>query len=95
MHEHSKEAPKIMNLGGGIENSLSLKELSNWCEQRFGPKNIYSSTEDRPMDAPWIVMDTSLAQKHWNWSPKIKIRQLLEDVASFADRNPDWLSVTT
>jgi len=95
MHEHSKEVPKIINIGGGIENSLSLKELSNWCEQRFGPKNICSSTEDRPMDAPWIVMDTSLAQKHWNWSPKIKIQQLLEDTATFADRNPDWLSVTT
>ena len=95
MHEHSNEAPKIINLGGGIENSLSLKELSYWCEQRFGAKNIFSSTEDRPMDAPWIVMDTSLAHRHWNWSPIIKIHQLLEEIASFAERNPEWLSVTT
>ena len=95
MTDKSNEKPKIVNLGGGLENSLSLKELSHWCEQRFGESKISSSDEHRPMDAPWIVMDTSLAYKHWNWRPTIKIHQLMEEIALFADRNPEWMSLTT
>jgi nucleoside-diphosphate-sugar epimerase len=43
--EPDSEAPKIVNLGGGIENCMSLKELSNWCEERFGSNEIISSEE--------------------------------------------------
>ena len=67
--EPSWDAPKIINVGGGIENSLSLKHLSDWCEQRFGPNEVVSSPEKRPMDAPWIIMDSSVAQNTWNWQP--------------------------
>ena len=67
MLEPKWDAPKIINVGGGIENSMSLKQLSDWCEKRFGPNEVVSSLEQRPMDAPWIVMDSSLAQDVWNW----------------------------
>ena len=50
MLEPDSEAPKIINLGGGLENSLSLKELSNWCEDRFGQKEVLSSNDRRSMD---------------------------------------------
>ena len=93
--EPNWEAPKILNLGGGLENSLSLKELSIWCEKRFGPNEVVSSPEERPMDAPWIVMDSSVALNAWNWRPKIGINQILEEIATFADDNPEWLSRTT
>ena len=92
--EPSWDAPKIINVGGGIENSMSLKELSYWCEQRFGPNKVVSSLEQRTMDAPWIVMDYSVTQNAWNWQPRIGIEQILEEIASFADDNPEWLSMT-
>ena len=41
IYEPNLDAPKVVNLGGGIENSLSLKELSNWCEKRFGTNEIF------------------------------------------------------
>ena len=88
------EASKIINLGGGIENSMSLKELSNWCEDRFGQNEVLSSTEERPMDAPWIVMNSTTAQNAWNWSVKTKIEQILEHIANHAEKNPNWLSQT-
>ena len=93
--EPNREAPRTLNIGGGIENSLSLKELSIWCEQRFGSNQVVSSLEERPMDAPWIVMDSSVAQNAWNWKPKIGIKQILEEIASFADDNPEWLCYTS
>jgi CDP-paratose 2-epimerase len=90
MLEPNLEGPKIINLGGGIENSLSLKELSKWCEDRFDRSEVLASRDERPMDAPWIVMDTTTAQNTWNWSVKTKIEQILEEIASHAEKNPDW-----
>ena len=94
IQEPNWDAPKIINVGGGIENSMSLKELSVWCEQRFDPNEVVSSLEKRPMDAPWIVMDSAEAQNAWNWSPRIELQQILEEIADFADQNPDWLKIS-
>ena len=91
----SWDAPKIINVGGGIENSMSLKELSDWCEKRLGANKVVSSLEQRTMDAPWIVMDSSVAQNAWNWKPTIGIFEILEEIDDFADENPKWLSVTS
>jgi CDP-paratose 2-epimerase len=88
------EAPKLINLGGGFANSLSLKELSSWCEDRFGQNEVLASQDERPMDAPWIVMDSTTAQKAWNWSVKTEIEQILEEIANHAEKNPDWLKLT-
>ena len=95
MLEPEWEAPKIINLGGGIENSLSLKELSIWCEDRLGRNEVLASKEERPMDAPWIVMDSSLARNVWNWKPKIGINQILEEISVFAEANPKWLDLVS
>jgi CDP-paratose 2-epimerase len=95
MLEPDWEAPKIINLGGGFENSLSLKALSNWCEDRFGQNEVLASQDERPMDAPWIVMDSTTAQNAWNWSVKTKIEQILEEIANHAETNPDWLSYSS
>jgi CDP-paratose 2-epimerase len=86
------KASKIINLGGGLENSLSLKELSHWCEKRFGENKVLSSKKDRPMDAPWIVMDTITAQDEWKWHVQTKIEDILEEIAIFAEKNSHWLS---
>ena len=94
IYEPNWEAPKIINVGGGIENSMSLKQLSDWCEKRFGPNEVVSSLEQRRMDAPWIVMDSSVAQNVWNWNPKVGIEQILEEIANHADKNPNWLKIT-
>jgi len=88
------DAPKITNVGGGIENSMSLKELSNWCEDRFGPNNVIASEDKRPMDAPWIVMDNTTAQYKWDWHVSSKIEQILDEIGYYAEKNPHWLGIT-
>ena len=92
--EPSWNAPRIINVGGGTENSMSLKQLSGWCEMRFGHNEVISSSESRPMDAPWIIMDSTVAQKAWNWSVKRKLEQILDEIADHAEKNPNWLSLT-
>ena len=90
MLEPDWQAPKIINIGGGVENSMSLRELSSWCEDRFGQNEVLASQDERPMDAPWIVMDSTTAQNAWNWSVKTKIEQILEEIANHAETNPEW-----
>ena len=94
MLEPDWEAPKIINLGAGVQNSMSLKELSSWCEDRFGQNEVLASKDERPMDAPWIVMDSTTAQNAWNWSVKNKLEQILEEIANHAETKPDWLKIT-
>ena len=63
-------------------------------EERFGPHKVLSSEEERPMDAPWIVMDSSLAKELWDWEPQTQIEQILNEIAIHAESNPCWLSIT-
>ena len=93
MMEPDMDVPKVINLGGGIDNSMSLKELSIWCEERFGSNQVTSSDEVRPMDAPWIVMDSKVAQNIWNWNIQTRLDQILNEIADHADKNPNWLKL--
>jgi CDP-paratose 2-epimerase len=99
--------PRIINVSGGLTNSMSLLELSHWCQSRFGPhpSSEYlvpscascgkSSREFRPFDIPWLVLDASLAKATWDWSPATPINDILEDIAQHAESNPDWLDLVT
>ncbi|HVY70127.1 MAG TPA: NAD-dependent epimerase/dehydratase family protein [Verrucomicrobiae bacterium] len=85
---------RIFNAGGGKENTLSLRAMSDWCEQRFGAHTVLSSDVSRPYDIPWVVMDSDRASKRWGWSPAKPVGRILEEIAAHADSHPDWLSVS-
>ena len=86
--------PKVINLGGGLENSMSLKQLSTWSEDRFGPNEVIHSQEERSMDAPWIVMNASLAKESWDWKPQTSLYEILDEIAQHAETHPQWLNST-
>ncbi len=88
--------PAVMNFAGGCDNSMSLAELSAWCRERFPGSASWepaSSPEVRKFDLAWVVLDTSLAAKALGWQPTTSLPEILEEIASFADERPDWLSV--
>jgi CDP-paratose 2-epimerase len=93
MNHPNSEKPKILNLGGGNENAMSLRQLSAWCDERFGSNEILCSTEERPADAPWIVMDCSLAKEAWNWETTTTTNEILNEIAMHAEKNPHWLNL--
>ena len=90
----STEAPTTIHVSGGAENSISLSQLTTWCDERFGSHPVQSSTEERPFDLPWVVLDSSLAHQHWDWQPEISLEETLEEIATHADANPDWLELS-
>ena len=86
--------PRIANFSGGARNSMSLAQLTDWCDARFGKHAVASEATPRPFDIPWMVLDSSLAEKSWHWSPKILLPQVLDEIAKHAELNPSWLDIS-
>lgn len=93
-NDPDKKGPAILNVGGGLENSMSLAELSAWCSEKFGPREVQSDAAPRPYDLPWIVMDNATVSQMWQWQPEMKLPALLDSIAEHVLANPNWLSVT-
>ncbi len=76
---------QIFNVGGGLENTISLAELTDLCVQITG--NIIElemSVENRPGDLPIYITDNSKINKFSAWKPEIRVSCLLQEVH-------DWL----
>jgi len=82
---------RIYTAGGGPSNSMSLRELTAWCDERFGKLEPASDLRPRPYDIPWIVMDSAAATRDFGWRPAVTLQQTLEEIAAHARAHPDWL----
>jgi CDP-paratose 2-epimerase len=85
---------RLLNLGGGAKNAMSLAELSNWCADRLGNHTVGKVPEMRRFDIPWLVMDYSLATELWGWKPQTPLNAILDEIALHAERNPNWLEIS-
>jgi CDP-paratose 2-epimerase len=94
MKNSGQDKPRIANFSGGAKNSMSLAQLTDWCDARFGKQTVRSDKNPRAFDIPWLVLDSSLASKTWNWKPKILLPQVLDEIARHAEQNPDWLEIS-
>ena len=80
-----------INIGGGIENSLSLAQLSEWCADRFGRHSVEREPQERHFDVPWLVLSAAAAKDIWDWHPVTGLDNILDEIASHARKNPEWL----
>lgn len=85
---------RIANVSGGAASAMSLKQLSNWCHQRFGSHSVAADGTPRPFDIAWIVLDSTKARKVWNWRPALQTPAILEEIARHAEQNPGWLDLS-
>ena len=83
--------PPVVNLSGGKDAAMSLAQLSNWCNTRWGGRDVESDHEPRPFDLPWVVLDYSLAAVTWGWQPQSSLNEILTEIAEFAETEPDWI----
>lgn len=95
MKHRGNTKPRVTNLSGGAANSISLAQLTDWCDARFGQHAVATDTQPRPFDIPWMVLDSSQAAREWNWAPKYLVENVLEEIAKHAEKNPDWLEIST
>ncbi len=85
---------RTVNVSGGVKQSMSLAQLSDWCAERFGPHQVVKDGTPRPFDIPWMVLDSSLARKVWDWQPETSLGSILDEIAHHAEAHPDWLELS-
>jgi CDP-paratose 2-epimerase len=95
LRDPCRSVNRTQNVAGGTDHAISLRQLSGWCERRFGSHAVAADETERPFDIPWMVMDASLAAQQWQWRPEISLQETLEEIAIHASENPEWLEIST
>ncbi|MEA5620787.1 NAD-dependent epimerase/dehydratase family protein [Cronbergia sp. UHCC 0137] len=86
--------PRVINISGGIENSMSLSQLSAWCKDWFGENEVLETNIERVFDIPWMVLDPSKAEKVWEWIPQTGIYEVVREIAEFAAQQQNWCTIS-
>ena len=66
---------KVFNIGGGLENSLSLLELFNHLEVILDIKMDFKQLPPRESDQLVFIADNTKITKLTTWSPKVKTKE--------------------
>ena len=79
---------KIFNIGGEINNSISLKDLTIKCEKLTRNKIKFNSVSKTSIfDIPYYVSDNSKVKKFYNWKPSRNIDKILGDIYHWLFKN--------
>jgi CDP-paratose 2-epimerase len=84
-------AGQIYNVGGGIENSISLLELIHDIEQSTGRRLEYVLDERRPGDQLVYVTNYRKLREQTGWKPEIDVKQTLRLLRAFWEENQESL----
>jgi len=83
---------QIFNVGGGLENTVSLAELTDLCIKITGNIiDMASSLENRSGDLPIYISDNSKINQFSNWQPEINIEQLLIEIFEWFKKDENQL----
>lgn len=76
------------NVGGGLDISASLRELTNVCQKVIGREvPIAAETENRPADLRIFLADSSKLFARTNWRPKRGVEKIVADVFDWVRAN--------
>jgi CDP-paratose 2-epimerase len=95
MQEPSRQVSPVQNLAGGVENAMSLAQLSRWCARELGPHTVQPRLQPRPFDIPWMVLDSTRAGADWDWRPVTPLESILGQIKEHALSHPEWLDMTS
>jgi CDP-paratose 2-epimerase len=83
---------QIFNIGGGIKNSLSLRELTIAC-QNLTKRKIYIEriNHTSKFDIPYYVSNNKKIKQFYNWTPKKNLENILMDIFEWIRLNQSQL----
>jgi CDP-paratose 2-epimerase len=73
---------RVCNFSGGIHSAMSLAQVSDWCRDRMGPRDVASVMQPRPFDLPWVVLNSGRAARMWGWTPTTGVEAILVEICS-------------
>jgi CDP-paratose 2-epimerase len=85
-------AGRVFAIGGGPECTLSLREMTTWCERHYGatvPVQILPTP--RKADHVVYITDTTSAEEALGWRPTVKLAQGLDDIAAWVEAERERL----
>lgn len=78
----------IYNVGGGYDNSVSMKELTNICQDVTGRSvEITQDPSTSNVDIPLFITDYSKASSAFGWEPFRGVRQIIEEISNWVISN--------
>ena len=87
-----KSVPRILNVGGGPDGALSLREIPRICEEEFGHAiQVGSCPNSRPYDIPYDVTDFRRAQEFLDWRPSCRAPDLVTNLCQWSLSNMDFI----
>lgn len=81
-----KAKGQVFNIGGGMENSLSLLELFSFLEKELNAKLNYTKLPPRESDQKIFVADITKASKTFEWKPVISKEDGIKKMLLWVDR---------
>ncbi len=94
LNDPSRQVARLQNVSGGRASATSLAQLSAWCAKRFDLHSVTSDPQARPFDIPWLVLDSTGAQRQWDWKPQLSIEDICTEIAAHAEVQPQWLELS-
>ena len=86
-------AGRHWNVGGGVANSLSLREATELCREVTGRAvDVLSTDENRPADLRLYISDHRAISAVRGWQPRRDARRTLRDIAEWVDSHSAELS---
>jgi CDP-paratose 2-epimerase len=85
----AKDCPEAygqaFNIGGGIENSLSLLELFSFFEAKLKIEMKYKMLDWRESDQKVFIADNTKIRKFIDWEPKVKYHEGLDMMLAYTE----------
>ena len=87
IHHLDGVSGEVFNVGGGVETSVSLQELTSLCEKITGNKiSITSVPENRVADIRIYLTDNRYVTQKTGWKPRIKPEQIITEIGEWINR---------
>jgi CDP-paratose 2-epimerase len=92
LHEFQKFSGNIYNVGGGLPNAISLKELSSICSEITGNEiEIAEDRKQREGDIRIYVTDNSKLYQNTSWRPTKSVKETMKEIYKWISENEGQL----
>jgi CDP-paratose 2-epimerase len=82
-----RTAGEVYNIGGGLNNAISLLELMAEIRRSTGHRLEYDTEPIRPGDQALYVTNFGKLRRHTGWQPKMSLEQILEEMYEWWKEN--------
>jgi CDP-paratose 2-epimerase len=82
----TKVRGEAFNIGGGVENSMSLLELFSFLEDQLAVKLRFQQLPWRQSDQKYFVADIAKATRSFKWSPEMGFRRGIESALAWEEQ---------